>query len=116
MRARQAADIARVLDHRDLHAETDAEIRNVVLARIARRHDLAFNAALTEAARPEDRVHALQDARRFGFDRFGFYVAYLDARAGLQTGVTQRFIPRLVRLGQIYVLSANRPTYSPIRL
>src|SRR3546814_18294426 len=73
-----------------------AGIRNVVPARLARRHDLAFNAALTEAARHEDRVHALQDARRFGFDRFGFDVADLDARAGMQTGVMQRFIQRLV--------------------
>ncbi len=35
--ALEAADVARVLDHRALHAEADAEVRHAVLARVADR-------------------------------------------------------------------------------
>src|SRR6266496_5152505 len=47
--------VPRILDHRELHAEADAEVRNIVLAGVADRLDLAFDAALAEAARDEDR-------------------------------------------------------------
>ena len=56
------------LDHRHLHAEADAEIGHLALARELRREDLAFRAALAEAARHQNAVHVLQDAapdRRF---------------------------------------------------
>jgi hypothetical protein len=47
------ADVARVLDDRHLHAEADAEERDLVLAGVADRLDLPFGAALAEAARHE---------------------------------------------------------------
>jgi hypothetical protein len=58
VRVRERRAVARVLDHGELHAEADAEVRDAVLARVADRLDLAFDAALAEAARHEDRVHA----------------------------------------------------------
>ena len=40
----------RKFDHRQLHAQTDAEVGDFVLARIANGCDLSFHAALAEAA------------------------------------------------------------------
>src|SRR5262245_24916151 len=54
----EAADVPRVLDDRHLHAEADAEERDLVLARVAHGRDLALGAARPEAHRHEDRVRA----------------------------------------------------------
>ena len=59
----QPEHVARVLDDRDLHAEADAEIGHAALARVAHGLDLALDAALAEAARHQDRVHALEQPR-----------------------------------------------------
>ena len=59
-----AAEIARRFDDRHLHAEADPEIRHLALARELRRPDLAFGAALAEAARHEDAVDVLEERRR----------------------------------------------------
>ena len=59
-----AAQVPRRLDHRHLHAEADAEIRHVALARELRRPDLALGAALAEAARHQDAVDVLEERRR----------------------------------------------------
>ena len=64
VRALEAADVARELDHRQLHAEADAEERDAVLARVADRGDLALDAAVAEAAGHEDRVEAAEQRRR----------------------------------------------------
>src|SRR5207247_6288119 len=61
--AREVTDVARVLDHRALHAETDAEVRHALLAREAHRLNLAFDPTVAEAAGHEDAVHA-REARR----------------------------------------------------
>ena len=58
--AGQPREMPRRLDHRHLHAEADAEIRHLPLAREARRLDLALGAALAEPARHEDAVHAFE--------------------------------------------------------
>src|SRR5215470_7017805 len=49
-----ADEIARSLDHGHLHAEADAEIGHVALARELRRADLALGAALAETAGHQD--------------------------------------------------------------
>ncbi len=49
-------DVPRVLDHRELKAEGDAEVRFFVLARILDRLDLAFNAPPAKSARNQDPV------------------------------------------------------------
>ena len=59
-----ADEIARGLDHRHLHAEADAEIRHVALARELRRADLALRAALAEAAGHQDAVDVFEERRR----------------------------------------------------
>ena len=59
-----AGERARRLDHRHLHAEADAEIGHLALARETRREDLALRAALAEAAGHENAVHMLEMRRR----------------------------------------------------
>src|SRR6266566_5992247 len=56
VRALEAGDVARVLDHRHLHAEADTEIGDAARARKVDRFDLALDAALAEAARYQNRV------------------------------------------------------------
>ncbi len=67
--------VARVLDRRTLHAETDSEEWNLVLARILNRVNHSLNAALPESTRHKDAIITMQsfggDLRRsnfFGFD------------------------------------------------
>src|SRR5207247_9864718 len=55
IRAFEADLVARDLDRGDLHAEADAEVRNLAFAGVLHRGDLALDAALAEAARDEDR-------------------------------------------------------------
>ena len=56
--------MARELDDRHLHAETNAEKRDVILARVADRGNLAFAAAIAEAAGNEDAVGLLEQRLR----------------------------------------------------
>src|SRR5579864_4210589 len=56
----QAAHIARILNHQGLHAQADAEVRHLALARVANRVEHAVDAALAEAARNQDAIVALQ--------------------------------------------------------
>jgi 16S rRNA G527 N7-methylase RsmG len=61
--------VARNLHERRLEAVAHAEIRDLVLARDARRRDLALERALPEAAGHEDAVHHVQmEDRRLGFE------------------------------------------------
>ena len=56
----QVQHVARVIDHRRLHAVADAEVRDAVFARVTRGQHLALEAAIAEAARHEDAVDAFQ--------------------------------------------------------
>ena len=58
MRTLEHGAIARKFDHRSLHAETDAEIRHARFARMAHRHDLAFDATFAKSTRHQNRIHA----------------------------------------------------------
>jgi hypothetical protein len=55
--ALEAGDMAREFDGGELHAEADAQIGHLVLARVADRGDLALGAALAEAAGDQDGIH-----------------------------------------------------------
>ncbi len=59
-----AAQIARRLDHRHLHAEADAEIGNVALSGELRGADLSLGAALAEAAGHQNAVDVFEERRR----------------------------------------------------
>ena len=58
------ASVPRRLDAGHLHAEADAEERHLALAGELGREDLAFRAALAEAAGHQDAVHLLEPGRR----------------------------------------------------
>ena len=53
----EARDVARVLDHRDLHAQADAEVGHMVFAGILCRQDHALDAAVAEAAGDDHAVY-----------------------------------------------------------
>jgi hypothetical protein len=103
--ALETGDMAGELDGGELHAEADAQVRHLVFARIADRRDLAFGAALAEAAGDQDGIHLLQRRGAAGLDRLGVDVvdAYLAAR--VDAGMHQGFGQRLVGLGEIDVLA-----------
>ena len=55
-----AQHVAGELDHGALHAQTDAEERNVVFAGITHGHDLALDAAVSEARSHQNARHLAQ--------------------------------------------------------
>ncbi|MPL84476.1 hypothetical protein SDC9_30441 [bioreactor metagenome] len=111
LRARvgHAGEVARCLDHRHLHAKADAEIGDALFARILRGADLAFGAALAEAAGHQDRVElfkmragvfALED---LGVDPFG-----LHPHPVRHAAVGQRLSDRLVGVLELHVFADDR--------
>ena len=105
IRAVESGDVAREIDHRRVHAVADAEIRNLVLARVSRGGDLAFETAFAEAAGHEDAVDVVQRFRSARLDFFGFEPAQIHARGLLQAAMTQRFAERFVRILVLDVLA-----------
>ena len=92
-----AAEIARRLDHRHLHAEADAEIRHVALARELRRADFSFGAALAEAAGHQDAVDVLEERRRvLLLEHFGFDPVEIDLHLVGDAAVRERLDQRFV--------------------
>src|SRR5207248_11316250 len=105
VRAAQARYIARKFDGGELHAEADAQIGNTVLTRIADRAHLALGTALAEAARDEDRVHLLQAAEAGTLlQLLGIDVVDVHPARGVNAGVLERLVQRLVRVLQVNVL------------
>src|SRR5712671_2052263 len=93
----RAVDLARQLDHRELHAQADAEIRDLVLARVLDRLHHAFDAPLAEAPGDEYRVHAFQErADAVLLDRLRIHVTDVDPAARVDPGVDERLVERLV--------------------
>ena len=114
--AGHAGHVARVFNQRDLHAQADAEVGDVVLAGKLYRLDLAFHAALAEASRHQDGVHVAQRFGAVALDLFRVDVDDVDLGASVDAGVLQRFGQRLVRLGQIDVLAHHRDLDRVVRL
>src|SRR5712692_2914186 len=106
VRAREADDVSREFDHGELHAQANAEIRNLVLARMLDRLHHAFNPPLAEAPGDKYRVHAFQQhADAFLLDRFRIHVADADPAARVDPGVDERLVERLVGIGEVDVLA-----------
>ena len=94
---RDADKIARGLDHRHLHAETDPEIRHVAFARELRRADFSLSAALAEAARHQNAVDVLEKRRRvFILEHFALDPVEIDLHlvgdAAMRQRLDQRFV------------------------
>ena len=60
MRTLEPCHVARELDDGNLHAQTDPQVGNAVLAGIAHRGDLALHAALAETAGNQNSVRSLE--------------------------------------------------------
>ena len=101
----QARHVARVFDGGDLHAQADAQVGHLVLAGEARGGDLAFDAALAEAARHQHGVVLGQLRHALGRDGFGVDVVDLHPHVVLHAGVAQRLVERLVAVRQVDVLA-----------
>lgn len=100
-----AGHVAGELDDGQLHPQADAQVRHGLLAGVLDRADLAFRAALAEAARHQDRVERFQHLRMARLQLFGIDVLDVDARRGVQPGMAQRLDQRLVRLGEVDILA-----------
>src|SRR5256885_2260173 len=106
VRARKPDEVARELDHRELHAQAYAQIRDLVLARVLDRLYHAFDSAPAESARHEYRVHAFQErADAVLLDRLRINVTDVHPAARVDPGVDERFVQRFVRIGEIDILA-----------
>src|SRR5207302_11279801 len=108
--ARQPRQMPRRLDDRHLHAETDAEIRDIALARETRRLDLTLGAALAEAAGDKDCVHAFELLYRLalGLEDLGIDPVELDADIVGDAAMGHRFGERFVAVREVRVLANDR--------
>ncbi len=105
-RAFEPGEVARRLDHRHLHAEADAEIRHLALAREARRLDLAFGAALAEAAGNQDAVHRLEMLHRVALlEDLAVEPVELDPDVIGDAAMAQRLGQRFVAVEEMRVLA-----------
>ena len=108
VRAFQAADVAGELDGGDLHAETDAEIRDLVLAGVLRGEDFPLGAAVAEAAGNEDAVHLADDRlRAVVLDGLGVHADDLHLGVVMGAGVDERFVDRFVGVLQFDVFAGH---------
>jgi hypothetical protein len=91
VRAVHADDVACEVRDRHLHAQADAQERDLLLARDPRRRDLALDPTHAEAARDQDPVRARQPGADFAVvQRLGVHPVDLDPAAVLEAGVPQR--------------------------
>ena len=106
-----AAQIARRFHARHLHAEANAEVRHAAFAREFGGQNFAFRAALAEAARHQNAVHAFQMRRRvFALEHFAFDPVELDLDAVGDAAMHQRFDQRFVGVLQsgVFADDGNR--------
>ena len=95
----KSGDIAREFDNGGLQAETQAQKRHAVFARIANRGDFAFDAAHAKTAGHNNRVHAAEFfgdiiAQAFGVDPFDFDFGFV-----FDAAVFERFNHRNISVG-----------------
>src|SRR5438045_7222716 len=113
----EAADVPRELDRGHLQTETDAEERDLPLARVADGGDLALGPADAESAGDENRVGVLQErvrAELLDLRRVDVVEGY--PRVVGDPAVDQRFVQGLVALDQIDVLADHGDAHFARRL
>ena len=104
-----AADVAREFGDHHLQAQAEAEVGNALLAGVAGGGDLALPAALPEAARHDDAVHARQHG--LGGARLQILRVHpADADLGVEphAGVHERLLHGEVGILQLHVLADER--------
>ena len=101
----QARHVAGIVNDGRLHAVADAEVRHLVLAREARGQHLAFEAAVAEAARHQDAVHALQQGHVGALQVLGLDPLQVHPRALAQPAVLEGLAHGLVGVLVVDVLA-----------
>ena len=103
------ADVTRELGDRDVHAEADAEVRDLLLARDAAGEDLPLPPARAEPAGDEHAVGVLELVDGL-LVRHVLRVdpAHVHAAARVHAGVLQRLVHGEVRVVQLHVLADER--------
>src|SRR3989338_9193435 len=103
VRVSHACNMPRILDHRELHSEADAQIRYLVFARKTDCGDLAFRAALAETARYQDRIEVRQTLRAGSLDVFRIDVFDIHPGRGMDAAMANSPDPgeyRIHRFGR----------------
>src|SRR5882762_5828768 len=104
--ALQAAHGPCELDHGTLHAETDAEVRHALLARVAHRLDLALDAAVAEAPWHQDAVDLGEvGGGAVALDVLGVHPYDVDLRLVSNAPVHQRLDEALVGVSEVDVFA-----------
>ena len=109
VRTLHAADVPCELGHRDVHAEADAEVRDLLFARHTAREDLPLPTARAEAARDEhavdllELVHCLLVGHVLGVDP-----AHVHPATRVNACVLQRLVHREIRVVELHVLADER--------
>src|SRR5207249_1662870 len=116
VRSFQLEDIAGELDRGNLHAQTKAEVRNLVFADVSGRGDFAFDPALAETAGHQDATEALQNfVRPLAFDELGVHLHDLDSAIVGHATVDDRLIDRFVRVLQFDVFAHDADADAVLR-
>ncbi len=103
---REPGHVARRLDHRHLHAETDAEIGDLAGAGEFGGLDLSLGAALAETAGHEDRVKPREMRRRvLALEDLGIDPFDIDAHPVRHAAMHERFLDRLVGILELDILA-----------
>ena len=103
------ADVTCELGDRDVHAEADAEIRDLLLARDPAGEDLPLPAARAEPTGDEDAVGLLELVDGLLVRHvLGVDPAHVDAAAGVHARVLQRLVHGEVRVVELHVLADER--------
>ena len=93
-------------DDRHLHAETNAEKRDAILARVADGGNLAFAAAVAEAAGNENAVSLLEQRLRiFLLDFLRFDAIEVDLNLVGDSAMNQSFHQAFVRFFEAHVFA-----------
>ena len=103
--------VASILDDGELHAETNAEIRNAVFARVPDRVDLALDPTFAEPTRHQNRIHSAETANPVALDHLRVDIMNLHLAPRVNAGVRQRFGQRLVRFGQVDIFADHRDVH-----
>ena len=108
VRTGEAADVAGEFDGGDLHAETDAEVGDIVLAGVLGGEDFSFDAAIAETAGNEDAIDVADDfLGALVFECLGIDADDLDFGVVRGTGMDERLVNRFVGVLQLGVFSGD---------
>src|SRR6185369_4573976 len=102
----QPAHVARERDHRQLHAQTDAEKRHTLFARVADGRDLPFHTAVAEAAGHQNGIQAAeQSGGTAALDLLRVDVLELNGDIVGKSSCDERLVQRLVAVFEVNVLA-----------